>query len=191
MVESLYGITGLVYASVYLLPLRVAMWTLGLGLFAGGERNVKKIVLHPCLIATYLGLGIMVSGWGPPVFLNRIIFSISGCLTAVSMIVVGNILARINPRKIISGAVLYFAFIRLLLLPLALMGILFLFRADPLVTGVAVALTGMPAPATASIMAGKYGADSELASKLILVSVLLSLLTVPALVLLINYFFAR
>jgi predicted permease len=80
---------------------------------------------------------------------------------------------------------------RLLPLPPGLMGILFLFRADPLVTGAAVALTGMPAPATASIPAAKYGADSEPASKLVLVSVLLSLLTVPALVLVINYFFAR
>ena len=191
VVESIFGISGLLYASIFILPLRISMWTLGLGLFTGKKGNIKKLVFHPCLIATYLGLVIMILGWKPPVFLNRVILSVGNCLTVISLIVVGHILAQVDLRNIITKPVICFSAIRLLLLPLALMGILFLLRADPLVTGVAVALTGMPAPATATILANKYGADSELASKLTLVSVLLSMFTVPAMILLINRIFVR
>jgi predicted permease len=45
----------------------------------------------------------------------------------------------------------------------------------------------MPAPANSSILAHRYNSDSELASKILLVSVLLSMLTIPALVMLIRY----
>ncbi|GHV96294.1 transporter [Spirochaetia bacterium] len=190
VVESIFGLSALVYASVYLLPLRVSMWTLGMSLFTGGGKgNIKKIALHPCMIATYLGVILLLTGWNPPPVINRIVFSVGNCLTAISMIVVGNILAQVSLRKIITKTVLYFSFIRLLLLPAALIGILFLLRTDPLIAGVSVALTGMPAPATASILASKYGGDSELASRLTLVSVLLSMLTVPAMVMLIGYLF--
>jgi predicted permease len=191
VVESIFGTSGLLYASVFILPLRICMWTLGLALFTGKKMSVKKIALHPCFIATYLGMLIMILDWKPPVFLVRVVFSSGNCLTAVSMIVVGHILAQVSPRNIITKTVLYFAAIRLLLLPLALMGILFLLKVEPLIAGVAAALTGMPAPTTASIMAKKYGADSGLASKLTLVSVLLSMLTVPAMVLLISRIFAK
>jgi predicted permease len=180
VVESIFGAPGLVYASVYLLPIRVSMWTLGLGLFTGAKGNIKKIILHPCMIATWLGVLIMCSGWQPPAVITQVIFSIGNCLTAIAMIVVGSILAQVNLRNILNKTVIWFSLVRLVLLPLALMGILLLFKTDSLVIGVSTALTGMPAPATVSIMANKYGGDSALASKLTLVSVLLSMLTVPA-----------
>jgi predicted permease len=101
--------------------------------------------------------------------------------------VVGLILARVELKKIINKTVFYYTFLRLIVIPLALLGILLLLKVDPLVMGVAVALAGMPAPANASILANKYNSDSELASKMLLVSVLFSMLTIPAWVMLIRY----
>jgi predicted permease len=192
VVESIFGASGLVYASVYLLPLRISMWTLGLGLFTGGAKgNAKKIILHPCMMATYLGVLILFTGWKPPAVISRVVFSIGNCLAAVSMIVVGHILAQVNVRNILNRTVIWFSLVRLVLLPLALMGILLLLKVNPLVTGVAATLTGMPAPTTASIMANKYGGDSALASKLTLVSVVLSMLTIPVTLMLLNRILAR
>ena len=50
-----------------------------------------------------------------------------------------------------------------------------------LVTGVSVLLAGMPAESTTAILAEKYDGDSVYASGFIFVSTLLSLLTIPAL----------
>jgi predicted permease len=189
VVESIYGIPGLVYASVFLLPLRICMWTLGLSLFTGKGIGIRKVIFHPCLIATYIGLAVMFGGIGVPVFFSRLVFTVGDCTTAFSMFVVGHVLAQVRPGRIITKTVLYYSFIRLLFLPFVLMAMLFVCGVDPLIAGVSVALTGMPAPSTVSILANKYGGDSELASKIILVSVLLSLLTVPVWVMAVNRFF--
>jgi predicted permease len=197
VVESIYGLSGLIYASAFLLPMRIIMWTLGLAIYTGrGEHEnfragIKKIMLHPCLVATYSGFIILLSGWRPPALINALAFSIGDCTTPFSMLVVGLILAQVRLRNIITRTVLYYTFLRLLLFPLALLGILLFLKTvfpsiDALVMGITVTLTGMPAAATASIMANKYHSDSELASKMLLVSVLLSMLTIPAWVMLIR-----
>jgi predicted permease len=198
VIESIYGPSGLIYASAFLMPMRLIMWSLGLMIFTGkGNRenrwaDIKKIALHPCLAATYTGLIILVCGWRPPALINRLVFSIGDCTTPFSMIVVGLILAQVRLRRIITRTVLYYTFLRLVFIPLTLLGVLLLLpadlvRLDPPVMGIAVALAGMPAPASASIMANKYHSDSELASKMLLVSVLLSMLTIPAWVMLIRH----
>lgn len=50
---------------------------------------------------------------------------------------------------------------------------------DPLVTGVSVLLAAMPAGATTSILASKYDSDPEFATKLVVFSTLISMITTP------------
>jgi len=185
VVESIYGREALVYAAAYLIPLRVALWTVGLAVFTGGKGNLKKVLFHPCLIATYLGLIVMITGFTPPKLISQLTFSLGNCTTPVSMMIVGNILALADPRKLISKLTVYFTFVRLVLIPFLVILILFIlrpvFRPDPVVSGIAVILSAMPAGVTTSMLADKYGADKELASRIIFVSTLLSIVTAPAL----------
>jgi len=183
VIESMYGLEGLTYAAAYLIPIRVAVWTVGLAIFTNGKGYLKKVIFHPCLIATYLGLLIMITGFTPPAIISRLVFSLGNCTTPLSMMIVGCILATVDPRKILSRLTAYFTFIRLVLIPLMVMGILLIFRPDPIVSGISVILCGMPAGATTSILADKYGGDSELASKIIFVTTLLSIISSPLLAL--------
>ena len=186
VIESMYGLEGLTYAAAYLIPIRVAVWTVGLAIFTNGKGYLKKVIFHPCLIATYLGLLIMITGFTPPAIISRLVFSLGNCTTPLSMMIVGCILATVDPRKILSRLTAYFTFIRLVLIPLMVMGILFILRPDPIVSGISVILCGMPAGATTSILADKYGGDSELASKIIFATTLLSIITAPLLALLLQ-----
>lgn len=54
---------------------------------------------------------------------------------------------------------------------------------DPLTIGVSVTLSGMPIGSTTAILAQKYGADAQFASKCVFISTLTSLITVPVLTL--------
>jgi predicted permease len=188
VVESIYGLASLAHVAVFLLPIRIALWTVGLSIFTGARGQIHKILIHPCMLGTYIGLIFMLSGWSPPALVRNLTFSIGNCTTPFSMIVVGHTLAKVNPRSLFTKTVVYFTVVRLLLLPLSLLGALILFRVEPMTAGIAVVLTGMPAPANVSIMANKYGSDSELASKIIFFSTLLSMVTVPAMVLLARKF---
>ena len=182
VVESVYGSHALIYAAVYLIPLRVALWTLGIAIFSGSKGNIKKAVFHPCLVAVYIGFIIMFTGFNPPRVLSKFIFSLGNCTTPVSMMIVGSVLASGELKKLFSGLAIYFSAIRLIVIPLFVMGAMFVIHPDPVVAGVAVILSAAPAPVTTSILAGKYNSDNDLASRIIFVSTFLSMLTIPAII---------
>ena len=54
-----------------------------------------------------------------------------------------------------------------------------LFALDALVTGVSVVLAAMPAASVTAIMAAKYGADAEFATRCVVFSTLISMATIP------------
>lgn len=63
LAESIFGELGLLYASIFLIPQRIMMWTAGISFFqqdVDKKEAYKKVLLHPCMIATYLGLVIMI-----------------------------------------------------------------------------------------------------------------------------------
>jgi len=187
MAESVYGIQGITYASIFLLPMRIFIYSVGHRIFTG-KSSIKKAVFHPCLVFTYIGIIVMLTGFTPPGFIVMALRGIGNCTTPLSMIVVGNILVQVKINNVITKTVLYYSFIRLIFIPLALMGILLLLDLDSITCGVSVILAGMPAPSLGIIMAEKYGADSELAAKIIFVTMLLSMVTAPALIFLIQIF---
>jgi hypothetical protein len=189
VVESIFGIEALPYVAMYILPMRVAVWTAGIAIFAGTRGSLKKALLHPCLIATYLGILVMLTGFTPPLLLYRLLFSLGSCTVPVSMMVVGAILAAVDPRTVLSRLTAYYTFVRLLLIPLLVMGILLILRPAPMVAGISIILSAMPAGATTPILAEKYGGDSALASKIVFVSTLLSVITAPLFALLFQQIF--
>ena len=68
---------------------------------------------------------------------------------------------------------------RLIIIPLIVWIPCLLLHVDSMVTGVSVLLAAMPAGATTSILASKYGCDEIFATKLVVFSTLASLLTTP------------
>ena len=70
--------------------------------------------------------------------------------------VIGMILAEINPKELVNKEVIYYTVIRLLIIPVLVWIPCLLFHVDTLVTGVSVLLAAMPAGATTSMLASKY-----------------------------------
>ena len=179
IIESIYGLEALVYSAVYLAPLRVSLWSVGVAIFSGQKISLKKIAFHPCLVATYLGILIMVTNFKPPSLVYRLVNSLGNCTTPLSMMVVGSILGTVKPKHFFSGLTFYFTFARLIIIPLMVLGFMIIFRPEPIVTGVSVVLSATPAPVTGTILANKYGSDRELASEIVFTSTLFSIVTIP------------
>ena len=178
---SIFGPTGLMYASVALLPIRLFMWSAGLSLYTSTTKKqvLKTLATHPCIIAVFVGFALMLSGLQLPAFLNDTIDSLGNCCTALSMVVIGAILSDVDPRTVLEPAVLYYVVIRLIAIPAFLFGVLWLLKVDALVTGIIVILSAMPAGSTAAMLAQKYDQDPEFASKMVFLSTLASLITLP------------
>lgn len=202
--EGIYGAEGMMYASIFIIPMRVMMWSAGIACFTESpdfKTVVKKIMVHPCIIAVYIGLGLMffqeplsslsngiISGGIPVVSavwqvaaaaLDRSVRSAGGCTTAMTMVLIGMMLSDVKARSMLDGNALFISFLRLLLMPgLTFLGC-HLAGVDYFLTCVCVLMTGMPAGSTSAILAAKYGCDYTFATKCIVVSTLLSMLSIP------------
>ena len=187
IVSAVYGSSGLFYASIFIIPNRILMWTAGISLFTEADKKtaVKNILLNPGIIAVYFGMGRRLIGIPIPEFLDTAVTSVGQITTPLSMIIIGTMLVGVTLKQLIQPVILYMSLIRLVLLPLAALVILNLLHMDGLLTGVSMIMTGMPAGATTALLAAKYGADEEFASQLVVTSTILSLVTTPLLMLLI------
>lgn len=180
--EGVYGSLGLFYASVFLIPLRMVMWSVGTSYFMASHMSrrqvLKKVLTHPCLIGVYIGILIMATQVRLPGFLTMTIQYIGNCNAAVTMFIIGTILADVPLLTIFNRDSFLYSVLRLLLLPALAWGVSAALHLDAVATGIAVLMTGMPAGATTAIFAARYGSDAPFATKLTVLSTLLSMFTI-------------
>ena len=180
--QGVFGSMGLALASIYLIPQRIVMWSAGVSYFTkGGNRKsvVKRVLTHPCIVAVFVGFILMLTQVTLPSFLDAALKDIGNCNTAMSMLVIGTILADVKPRQMLDKSLLLFSGLRLILIPLVVYIGCLIFHVDALVTGVSVLLAAMPAASTTAILAAKYDGDAVYASKCVVITTVLSLLATP------------
>lgn len=108
--EGIFGAEGTLLAAVFLIPLRVVMWTLGLSFFTrkSGKFSLKKIVTHPCIAAVLVGIVLLAAKIPVPSLLKDTLTTVGSCNTAISMLLVGSIVADMSPELLVHRDTLYF-----------------------------------------------------------------------------------
>lgn len=188
--EGVYGPMGLMLASVYLIPVRVIMWSKGIAIFSGESdrrQTLRKVVTHPCVIACMVGIVIMLADLLAgvsivPDWLFDMLKTVGRCNTGLSMMVIGMILSDIDMAKLADSLVIRYTVERLLVVPGVLGLILLGLSRAGVVTGLspnlAVLLAAMPAPATTSMLSSKYDCAPDFATKMVILSTLFSIPTI-------------
>ena len=188
--EGVYGPMGLMLASVYLIPVRITMWSRGIAIFSGEsnrKETLRKVASHPCVIACAVGIVIMladllggvsiVPGW-----LFDMLQTVGRCNTGLSMMVIGMILSDIDLSELMDGIVIRYTVERLVVIPGVLGIILYGLYRCGVVSGLAprlsVLLAAMPAAATTSMLSSKYECAPDFATKMVILSTLCSIPTV-------------
>ena len=181
MVEGIYGSEGLLYAALFMLPVRIVMWTIGIAVFLKGrkEKLWKNVLTHPCIVAIYAGVIIMVCGIQFPTFVEKTIVGISSCNTPLSMMLVGMMLAEVKSKGLIDKTMVFYTAIRLLVIPAVVFAITAFLPLDGMLRGITVIMAGMPAPITTALLSAKYGGDEKYATGMVFLSTILSLITLP------------
>lgn len=181
--EGVFGDLGLLYTSMFLIPMRVVMWSAGTSYFVAGSTDKKKVIknvlTHPCLVAVYIGLILMVTQLQLPEMLVSAVKSVGGCNSALTMFIIGTILADVKLTTIVNPTTVAFSVFRLGILPAIALGVSRLFGLDTVATGIAVLMTGMPAGATAAIFAARYDSDAPFATSCVVLTTLISMFTLP------------
>ncbi|MBQ7592936.1 MAG: AEC family transporter [Synergistaceae bacterium] len=187
IVASVFGTQGVFYASFYLLPVRVLIWTVGLSLFVD-EKDFKKrmmiLLKTPSLLVVFIGIALMFMPFKLPLVLSTAIKNIGDMTGPLSMMIIGAALGESNLREAFDIDAFKLTFVRLVVQPLIF---LFIFRSlgvQDILWQVTVTLTAMPAAANTEIIAEMYGKDYKFAARCVVVSTIISLVSVPILTLL-------
>lgn len=181
LVEALYGAQGMIFASIYILPNRILMWTLGPMYFSKKEASAKglalRMVKNPNILAVIFGLLRSALGVQLPVVVNTAIKGLAGIASPFSLVIVGAILAQADFQKLFCKGVGPLCMVRLILIPLSVLLAATVLSVDPLIRGIAVILSAMPIGATTALFSAKYGADARFASSCVFVTTVFSLVT--------------
>lgn len=187
---SLFGDTGVIYVSVYVLVFTVFTWTIGIYIYAGKSGTWKEIFLQPGLIAVVIGIVLFLLGWKLPDWaVTKFATGLGSLTTPLAMMIVGALMAEGDIRHAWQDLTVFMAAAaRLILLPGLALGVMWLlWRAGlPGIPGLSspafvacVLLTAMPVAANVAIFASMYAVKPQYASHMVLVSTLLSVATVP------------
>lgn len=180
--EGIYGPIGLLYASVYLIPQRIMMWSAGVSFFTESPNKrtlVKKVVTHPCIVSVMIGCVLMLTQLPLPQCIYQTINTIGKCTTALTMLLIGMILSEADVKTMVTKTTAFFSLLRLVLIPLGVyVGCIYTGMPE-LVTGVSVLLAAMPAGTTTAILAVQYQGDEEFATKCVFLTTVLSMIVTP------------
>ena len=189
VMESIFGSTGLLYASIYTLAFNLFLFTYGQVLFTGaGDRKVMaKALLNPGTISVLVGLVLLLTPLKLPLVGTKVVTLVGSLTTPLAMIVIGAMLAEVRLKEMFHGKTIYFATVlRLVLLPAATFLIMRGLGIGSHITAICTVLIGLPAASNSVIFADKFGGDSILATRIVVITTALSIVTIPMLVMLIT-----
>jgi predicted permease len=182
VVESLFGGYGVMLQSLYMIFVRIIIWSYGMSLFTGGVNfrdTLLRTLTHPCVIAVGIGILIMVFDLQIPDILYQSMHYFHVCLMAMSMLLIGSVLSSIDLRRLFRPDVLWFSFIRLVAAPLLILLICLFLKTDYYLTGVTLILCAMPCASLTAVLAARYGADLQYGSLIVAVSTIIGTFTIP------------
>ena len=183
IIESLFGAGGVLYANVFLIPQRIMIYSAGESVFnpvakKTMEQKINSIYTNKVIIAMLLGLVLVTLNLTLPDFAFSALKNIGKCLSPMSLMLVGSLLAErmhisINDVKKIFVIVLF----RQMVFPLFAMGVVLFLPFDFTIKATMVLLLGMPVGATCAVYANKYHGDTRFASLSVFISTLSSMIT--------------
>ncbi len=183
--EQLLGGDGVFYGAAYIVIFNIAMWSFGVAEMSGDRSAVtlKKLLISPGIIGVVVGVILFVFSIKPPMVVYSVIDYVAALNVPLPMFIVGYYLADADLLRAFKDRSLYFCMIlRLLLYPILTIILLKLLHIDnTLLTALAISVSA-PVGATASMFSEKFGGDTEFSVKLVAISTLLSIITMPIMV---------
>lgn len=184
VITAALGEDALIYAALYVSAFNLMCWTLCAYYYGGRSAiSLKQLLKCPSLLAVLGGMLLFLTGWRLPEFVNHAMSMLGDTTTPLAMFVIGARLVGLNPEHLKDRPLMAACGLRLLVCPLLVLLLSF----TPLSKQVVATLylcTAMPCAALSAMMAETYQSDATLASRGVALSTAMSLVTIPALMLL-------
>ena len=189
ILEALFGAKGLFLAAFFNISFHLFIWSWGVAILARKRSDIKltvrKIFINlgsiPCLIGVLIYmLVIPFPSFVLPAFLSKFFLYLSNLCTPISVLITGALLATRTPKQIFgSGKIYYFSAMKLLVLPLIVCVICKLIQLPQDMILFVTVEAALPAASSITMFSEIYGLNSGYASQTVGTSSLLSVGTLP------------
>ena len=153
---------------VFCIPISIYCNTVGIAMLMDKKINLKNL-FQPVTVAMFIGIGWGLLGIPVPAFLQTILKSAANCMGPTSMVLVGMVLSGFTLRQLLPGWQAWvFSGVRLLIVPLT-----------EAVYPSGVFMAAMPCGLNPVVYPKMIGQDCSLGAKLIPLTSILSMATIP------------
>lgn len=183
VVSTIFGTGAVFYASMFIMPLGIMMFSLGIVLVSGGEEKPKidyKLFINAPLISSVIALVIYLLKLKFPTAVVDSLDLLGNMTAPGAMLIIGSSLADIPIKDVFGIWRIYIVSIaKLIIAPVLVWLALKNLVANETILGIAVIIAAMPTATTATMLSLEYGGDQALASKGIFISTAFSVITIP------------
>ena len=189
IMQALFGPKGLFLASFYVISFHLFLWSWGIAILARKRPDikltVKKIFINlgsvPCLIGVLLYMAVIpFPNFVIPAFVSKFMMYLSNLCTPISVLITGALLATRTPKQIFgSKKIYYFSAMKLVAIPLVVCVIAKLMGLPEYLILFATVEAALPSAATITMFSEMYDLNAGYASQTVGTSSLLSVGTLP------------
>ncbi|MGI6664829.1 MAG: AEC family transporter [Christensenellaceae bacterium] len=202
--QALFGESATPYALFYYMGNTITVWTLGIyalqrdGNVRAGNVEKQKIfsmatlkkILSPGLVSFVLALGLVMLDFKMPLFAEKTFRYLGSICTPLALIFIGHVIYNIGLKNLRFQKDTWGVLIGRLIVSPVLVYLLVILIGAPLdMSKVFIVQAAMPVMSNAPILAKAYGSDSEFASETMALTTLLSMITMPLLMMLFQVIF--
>lgn len=183
LVSAVYGSGAMLYLAAFIAVFNIAMFTYGEWLLTKDATMVspRSVATNPVVIACLLGIAIFVLGIRLPVIIADAVADLADANTAVAMLILGSYLAKLDLRSLVDDRTVWATVgMRNVVCPLAIIAALRLFGmpANAIVLSTFIAAAA-PSAGNTALFAQQFDLDYERAVKIVCLSTVISVITLP------------
>ena len=189
VVASIFGHEAVFYAAVLNVVNTFAVFTIGTVLVTGsseveGSRFQKKVLYSTPMLAAYLTMAIVALEIDNiPAFVSQPLTMLGNITVPAALLIIGSSMSQLSLRTMLGNRTVYLTTLfRLVLLPVAVYYLTSLLGFSDFVVNINTLVIAMPVATYGTILCLKYGRDTTVITEVTFITTLLSMLTIPLLV---------
>ncbi len=192
IIESLYGKEGLFCGAFYLVGFHLFIWTWGMAILSRGRDDIKltpkKIFVNHGTVPSLIGFVLFLLPFRLPGFLTSSASYLSSLTTPISLLITGSLIATGSLRDMFGRARLYaVSALRLIVLPILVCVLLKLCGLSEFLIVFGTVMAAMPSASVITMLGELYGIDPPAASRMVGLTSVLCVVTLPLAVALAGY----
>lgn len=183
IVASIFGSNAVFYACILNFPSTLLIFVFGTLFISGGQGKMRfdwRTLYCPAMIASYLSILVVITGWVPPRIISTPFILLGNVTVPAALLIIGSSMAQVPIRRMLGNLSIYLmSALRLVLIPLLILYLSRLCQIDESIANINVVLAAMPVASYGTLFCIKYQKGEIIMAEGTFITTLLSVISIP------------